>query len=376
MAALGSRAPSAAAIRGRLPGMTERKTALYDIHVAAGARMTPFAGWSMPLHYGSQIAEHHQVRRAAGMFDVSHMTIVDVAGAGSFDLLRNVFANDVAKTSSGKAVYGTLLNPAAGIIDDVIVYRRHAGYRVVSNAATRDKVRKWLGSCAEDSEVDLRERRDLALLAIQGPQALAAFREAAPMDVAQLGAFSVTERDGWMVARTGYTGEDGVEVFLPNADVGGLWRRLVDVGVAPTGLAARDTLRLEAGLLLYGQDMDESTTPLESNLAWTVAWDPPGRDFVGREALSRQRGARPDRVLKGIVLTARGVVRHGYRVDTDAGTGIVTSGIFSPTLGYSIGFARMPRRATGDCLVEIRGSGVPGRIVKPPFVRRGKQVYQ
>ena len=356
--------------------MAERRTALYEEHVAAKARMVPFAGWSMPLNYGSQIAEHHDVRRSAGMFDVSHMAITDLEGEDARELLVRLFANDVDKAMPGRAVYGVLPNASGGIIDDVIVYGRAAGYRVVSNAATREKVLDWLGVHAAELSVDLRQREDLALIAVQGPRALSAFSAATSMDVADLRVFSVRERDGWMVARTGYTGEDGVEVALPDDQAGALWRQLSEAGVACAGLAARDTLRLEAGLLLYGQDMDETTSPLESNLGWTVAWDPPERDFVGREALALQRSRGPERVLRGVVLTARGVIRHGQRVETNAGDGTVTSGIFSPTLGYSIGFARLPRRATGDCLIEIRGSNIPGRIVRPPFVRHGKQVFK
>ena len=338
--------------------------------------MVPFAGWSMPLNYGSQIAEHHVVRRAAGMFDVSHMTITDLTGAGARGLLARVFANDVAKAVPGRAVYGALLNESGGIVDDVIVYGRDSGYRLVSNAATREKVLGWLSVQAVDIDVDFRRRDDLALIAVQGPNALRTFSAATAMDVADLRAFSVCERDGWMVARTGYTGEDGVEVALPDDEAGALWQQLSNAGVAPAGLGARDTLRLEAGLLLYGQDMDETTSPLESNLGWTVAWDPPERDFLGREALASQRSRGPERVLRGVVLTGRGVIRHGQRVATDGGDGTVTSGIFSPTLGYSIGFARLPRGATGDCLIEIRGSDIPGRIVRPPFVRQGQQVFK
>ncbi|MCY3841679.1 MAG: glycine cleavage system aminomethyltransferase GcvT [Gammaproteobacteria bacterium] len=356
--------------------MAERRTALYDLHVAAKARMVPFAGWSMPLNYGSQIAEHHHVRGGAGMFDVSHMAITDLEGADAREPLARLFANDIDKAVPGRAVYGVFLNASGGIIDDVIVYGRDPGYRVVSNAATRDKMLDWVGVHAAEFGVEVHERRDLSLIAVQGPDALKAFTVATSMDLADLRPFSARERGGWMVARTGYTGEDGVEVALPAEEAGALWQRLSDAGVACAGLAARDTLRLEAGLLLYGQDMDEVTSPLESNLGWTVAWEPAERDFVGREALARQRSSGPERVLRGVVLTGRGVVRHGQRVETNAGDGVVTSGIFSPTLGYSIGFARLPRGATGDCLIEIRSSKIPGRIVRPPFVRHGKQVFK
>lgn len=356
--------------------MSERRTPLYDEHVAADARMAPFAGWAMPLHYGSQIAEHYAVRRAAGMFDVSHMTVIDVAGADALRLLRLTMANDPAKAVPGKAVYGVLLNADGGIIDDLIVYGRDAGYRAVVNASTRDKVLDWLRGHASAMDVEMRERADIAMVAVQGPEARARFAAATGIDADELGSFSFLERDAWMVARTGYTGEDGVEVLLPASEAVGLWRGLEAAGVAQAGLAARDTLRLEAGLNLYGQDMDEQVTPLESNLGWTVAWTPEERDFIGRAALARQRAEKPDRVLKGVVLGAKGVMRHGYEVTTNAGDGVVTSGVFSPTLGYSIGLARLPRGAAGDCTVKIRAASVPARIVRPPFVRDGKRTFR
>ena len=356
--------------------MNDQRTHLYDVHQAAGARMVPFAGWSMPLRYGSQVDEHHQVRRAAGMFDVSHMTIIDLQGPSALGFLRRVVANDAAKAVPGRAVYGVLLNDAGGIIDDLVVYGREHGYRMVCNAATRQRVTAWLGEQAAGFDVSIRARRDLAMIAVQGPAALPAFAAATALDAAGLAAFAVLERGEWMVARTGYTGEDGVEVLLPGAEAPALWQRLQAAGVAPAGLAARDTLRLEAGLNLYGLDMDETTTPLESNLAWTVAWSPPERRFVGREALARQRAEKPRRILRGVVMQAKGVMRSGHVVATDRGEGVVTSGIFSPTLGYSIALARLPRGAAGDCKIDIRGRSAPGRIVRPPFARRGKRVHE
>ena len=354
----------------------DRRTPLHDTHVAMGARMTPFAGWSMPLHYGSQIAEHHAVRRTAGMFDVSHMTVIDLVGAEALDFLRLVWANDAGKAAPGKAVYGVLLNDDAGIVDDLIVYGRGVGYRAVVNAGTRTKVLDWLRRHAGGFAVRIRERPGLAMVAVQGPNALQAFAAATGIDASGLTPFSALERSGWMVARTGYTGEDGVEALLPGEEAAGLWQGLASAGVTPAGLAARDTLRLEAGLNLYGRDMDDRATPLESNLAWTVAWDPPERAFIGRAALARQRAEKPARVLKGVVLEAKGVMRHGYRVQTDLGEGVVTSGIFSPTLGYSIALARLPRGAAGNCTVGIRKVSVAGRIVRPPFVRHGKRTFR
>ena len=355
--------------------MNGKRTPLYDEHVAAAARMAPFAGWAMPLHYGSQISEHHAVRQSAGMFDVSHMTVIDLFGTDALRLLRLTMANDAAKAVPGKAVYGVLLNTDGGIVDDLIVYGRDAGYRAVVNASTRDKVRDWLRGHAGALAVEIRERTDIAMVAVQGPEARARFAEATGIDTDGLGSFSFVERETWMVARTGYTGEDGVEVLLPAAEAAALWHRLEGAGVAPAGLAARDTLRLEAGLNLYGQDMDEQVTPLESNLAWTVAWAPEGRDFIGRAALARQRAEKPARVLKGVVLGAKGVMRQGYEVATNLGPGIVTSGVFSPTLGYSIALARLPRGAAGDCTVKIRAASVPARIVRPPFVRDGQRTF-
>jgi aminomethyltransferase len=353
-----------------------RRTALYATHVAAGGKLVDFAGWEMPLHYGSQIAEHHVVRRAAGMFDVSHMTVIDLAGDGALVLLRQVMANDVARlTEPGRALYGALLNEAGGVIDDLIVYRRADGYRAVVNASTRDKVLTWLRARnAGDCEVT---ERDLAMVAVQGPEAIERFEAATDWrGCADIEPFGFREDGDVMVARTGYTGEDGVEVVLPGADAVALWSRLQGGGVQPAGLAARDTLRLEAGLNLYGQDMDDTTSPLISNLAWSVAWQPEDRDFVGRAALAAEREAGPPSKLTGLVMEERGVLRHGQQVVTDAGEGTVTSGIFSPTLGYSIALARLPRAARGEARVDLRGKLKTVRIVKPPFVRKGRKVFE
>ena len=303
------------------------------------------------------------------MFDVSHMRVFDVEGAGATDFLRTVFAGDVARLAAGRALYGVLLNETAGIIDDAIVYRTDGGYRVVSNAGTSERVHSWLLHHLGD-DTRLHPRRDLAMLAVQGPLAIACLHEATGFDATHLPRFAFALREGGMVARTGYTGEDGVEVLVPAVDAANLWRRLADAGAVPAGLGARDTLRLEAGLNLHGHDMDESTPPTAVGLGWTVAWgedDAPVRRFLGRDALERQR--RPDEVLRGIVLEGRGVMREGFTVTTERGEGVVTSGIFSPTLGYSIALARLPRGSKGACGVQIRSREVPGRIVRPPFLR-------
>jgi aminomethyltransferase len=359
--------------------MTQR-TPLYEMHTQAGGRMVDFAGWEMPLHYGSQIAEHKVVREKAGMFDVSHMTVIDISGAGAAGFLGRVVANDVARLDEpGKALYGVLLNPSAGVIDDLIVYRWddgcRCGFRCIVNASTREKVLAWFDSQAA-ADVVIQER-DLAMIAVQGPDALSAVAAATGVsDVASIDGFTARDVDSMMIARTGYTGEDGVEIVLPAALASPLWAALLEAGVAPAGLGARDTLRLEAGLNLYGQDMDESTSPLVSNLGWTIAWEPPERHFIGRDVLETQRSAGVIQKLTGLVLEDKGVMRHGQTVVTEAGAGVVTSGIFSPTLGYSIALARLPRSAKGRCEVEMRGKLKRARIVRPPFVRRGARVHK
>jgi aminomethyltransferase len=352
-------------------------TPLYDAHLNAGARMVDFGGWDMPLHYGSQIEEHHAVRSRSGVFDVSHMTIVDVAGDDAEPYLSFLLANDIGRLrDEGDAIYSAMLNEDGCVVDDLIAYRRRTNFRLVVNSATRDKVSTWMQQQAREYSVTLVQRADLAMLAVQGPTAVtdyAAVTKQRP--VTGLKSYSATELDGWMISRTGYTGEDGVEVMLPAADVDLLWTRLLDAGVQPAGLGARDTLRLEAGLNLYGQDMDETVTPLESRMGWTVAWEPADRSFLGREALEAQRSRGVARKLTGLVLEARGVMRHDQVVQTNAGVGRITSGIFSPTLGYSIALARVPWAAKGACAVEIRGKRQPARIVRPPFVRSGEKVY-
>ena len=348
-----------------------KHTPLYDEHVAAGGKMVDFAGWSMPVNYGSQIEEHQAVRTAAGMFDVSHMTIIDVDGDGARDFLRRVIANDVDKLAPFGALYGALLNPAGGVIDDLIVYRLPDRYRCVVNASTRDKVTAWFTDQA-GADVQWQEQA-LAMIAVQGPHAVDRFcaTVGGAEEVVDLQAFSAAFIGDWLVGRTGYTGEDGVEVMLPAADAVALWRDLAAAGVRPAGLGARDTLRLEAGLNLYGQDLDEHTSPLASNIGWTVAWEPADRNFIGRAAIEPQRGQAPMK-LTGLVMREKGVLRHGQVVTTDAGDGIITSGTFSPTLGFSIALARLPRVAQGECQVDIRGKMKTAQIVKPPFVRNGK----
>jgi len=353
------------------------KTPLYDTHVAAGARLVDFGGWDMPVHYGSQIEEHHAVRRDAGMFDVSHMLAVDVTGGGARDLLRRVLANDVAKLKEpGKALYSCMLDASGGVKDDLLVYfLGEQGYRVVVNAGTREKDLEWLRSHAAACDARIHPRTDLAIIAVQGPRA----REKAAGLIGdhasaalQLRPFTGRELAPYFIARTGYTGEDGWEIMLPAQDAARFWEELRSAGVAPCGLGARDTLRLEAGMNLYGNDMDETVSPLESGLAWTVAFDPPERVFIGREALEAQLRTGVARKLVGLVLEDRGILRSHQKVYTQVGEGELTSGTFSPTLQRSIGLARVPA-ATGERVeVDIRGKRLAARVVKYPFVRNGK----
>lgn len=354
-----------------------QRTALYDTHLNAGARMVDFGGWDMPINYGSQIEEHHQVRRAAGMFDVSHMTIVDLRGPRVRGFLSGLLANDVAKLQTpGKALYSCMLNEQGGVIDDLITYYLdEQWFRMVVNAATRAKDLAWIRARAEPFGLDIEEREDLAMIAVQGPQARqAALDQMADVDApraAELAPFNAAELDGRFVARTGYTGEDGFEIALPAADAPRLWSALRQAGVAPCGLGARDTLRLEAGMNLYGQDMDEQVTPLECGLAWTVAMKD-DREFTGRAALEAQQAAGVPNTFVGLVLEDRGILRHGQTVHTEQGEGVLSSGSFSPTLEVAIGMARVPAGVGERCQVDIRGRLLKARVVRPPFVRNGQ----
>jgi aminomethyltransferase len=342
--------------------------------------MVDFGGWDMPVNYGSQIEEHLSVRRDAGMFDVSHMCVVDLRGARTREFLRRLLANDVARlVEPGKALYSCMLREHGGVIDDLIVYFLDPQwFRMVVNAGTRDKDLEWLRAHAGHYGVSVEPRFDLAMIAVQGPNARA--KAASLLDPALatralgLGYFFGTAADDhWFVARTGYTGEDGFEIMLPATGAAEFWARLVEAGVAPCGLGARDTLRLEAGMNLYGSDMDESTSPLESGLGWTIAWEPQHRDFIGRAALAGQKARGVPRKLVGLVLADRGVLRSHQKVIVSAvGEGEVTSGTFSPTLERSIALARVPSQTADRCEVEVRGRLLNVAVVRPPFVRHGK----
>jgi len=355
------------------------KTPLYDKHVEAGARIVDFGGWDMPLHYGSQKEEHLAVRQNAGIFDVSHMTIVDLGGDRVREFLQRLVANDVAKLKDfGKALYTCMLNPAGGVIDDLIIYFvADTQYRLIVNAATREKDLAWIREQAAPFDIKVVERAELAMIAVQGPNA----RElAAPCVDADwrdatlaLKPFNGLQAGDAFVARTGYTGEDGWEIVLPSASAPATWDRLLAAGAAPCGLGARDTLRLEAAMNLYGSDMDESVSPLEAGLAWTVAWEPADRDFIGRKPMEKLRDSADKKRFVGLLLEDRGVLRnHQKVVVAGVGEGEITSGGFSPTLGRSIALARVPAGDYDRAQVEVRGKLLDVRIVKTPFVRNGK----
>jgi aminomethyltransferase len=357
--------------------MTQR-TPLHATHVAAGARMVDFAGWDMPVNYGSQIEEHHAVRRDAGMFDVSHMLALDLAGAGAKAFLRGLIANDVTKlTEPGKALYSCMLNPEGGVIDDLIVYfLSDTEYRIVVNAGTADKDVAWMQQqlAATGLAATLTPRRDLAMIAVQGPNARAKTWAAIPgAEAASAGLkiFQAAAFGDFFIARTGYTGEDGFELTLPATQAAATWDALVAAGVKPCGLGARDTLRLEAGMALYGNDMDETVSPLNAGLTWTVDFKDADRDFIGKAAL--QANPATKQVL-GLVLEDKGVLRAHQTVFTAQGEGETTSGTFSPTLEKAIAMARLPLGvAPGDAVeVDIRGKRLKARVVKASFVRNGK----
>jgi aminomethyltransferase len=356
-----------------------KHTALIEAHRELNAKLVDFGGWEMPLHYGSQIEEHHSVRRDAGMFDVSHMLAIDVLGSDARAFLGEILANNVDRlTSPGKALYTCMLNSEGGVIDDLIVYFvDEASFRLVVNAGTAEKDIDWITRQRDRSgqDVEIVPRHDLSMVAVQGPNAREKFWRARPVARAateDIGNFYAAQLDGWMVARTGYTGEDGFEIMLPAGEADQLWTALLDSGVAPAGLGARDTLRLEAGMNLYGQDMDENVTPMESGLGWTVDLKTP-RDFIGKAAIMDSRVGRK---MVGLVLQDRGVLRAHQNVETAHGQGEITSGTFSPTLGVSIALARLPVAVEvgEDVSVEVRGRRLRARTVKYPFVRNGQSL--
>jgi aminomethyltransferase len=358
-----------------------KRTPFYEAHVKAQAKIVDFAGWDMPLHYGSQLKEHHQVRQHVGMFDVSHMGIVDCEGPDANLYLQHLLANHIGRLSIGKALYTCMLNENGGVLDDLIVYQTgETAYRIVINAGTREKDLAWMRQQLQHYAVKLTERCDLAMLAIQGPEAKekmpALFESEQAALIQALKPFHFVNFQDRFIAKTGYTGEDGVEIILPAEKAQSFWQSCLSAGILPSGLGARDTLRLEAGLNLYGSDMDESVTPLESNLSWTVMFEPSDRAFIGRDALLKQKAEGVKTRLVGLVLQGPGIIRNHQKIIIENGAiGEVTSGGFSPTLEKSIALARVPQETGSHCVVEIRNKQIPAEVIKPPFVRHGKRVF-
>ncbi|MCK5725975.1 MAG: glycine cleavage system aminomethyltransferase GcvT [Thiotrichaceae bacterium] len=365
------------------PTNTPKHTALYHNHLSANATMVDFAGWEMPIHYGSQLDEHHQVRNDVGMFDISHMVTLDMRGVEVRSFLRHLLANDVNKLKeTGKALYSCMLNEKGGIIDDLIVYYLDDQfYRMVINAATRDNDLQWIMQQVEAFDVQINEREDLSMIAVQGPNAAKTMAtllhgEAGNVITALKPFYAYPLGNDTFFARTGYTGEDGFEILLPNVQASDLWNDLLDVGVKPIGLGARDTLRLEAGMNLYGTDMDTSTSPLVSGLTWTVDFKDADRHFIGRNALEAEKVAGITQRFVGLVLQDKGILRNHQKIITNKGEGEITSGSFSPTLKKSIALARVPSDIGTQCKVLIRNKMLTADVVKPVFVRNGKSCLE
>ena len=363
-----------------------QRTALYDQHLAMQGKMVDFGGWDMPIHYGSQIQEHQAVRTKVGMFDVSHMTIVDISDNQALAYLQRLLANDVAKLKTpGKALYSAMLNPQGGVIDDLIVYRTETGFRTVVNCATREKDLAWMTEQTATFDVTLSERPELAMIAVQGPDAIntvCSIKSDLAELIQGLNIFQGLPHNDWFFARTGYTGEDGLEIMLPAEQAAEFWQQLGNAGVAPCGLGARDTLRLEAGMNLYGNDMDETISPWQAGMGWTLALKDT-RDFIGRATLEQEQNDGIAYQQVGLILQQRGVMRAGQKVVMPSGAeGVITSGTFSPTMQQSIAIARVPitdadqSNSANSCEVEMRGKLMPAFITQLPFVRNGKVLVE
>ncbi len=360
-----------------------KRTPLHRLHAAAGARMVPFAGWDMPVQYAGIIQEHVAVRTRAGLFDVSHMGEIRVAGPGAIAFVQRLVTNDVSRLTGTQALYTPMCTPDGGVIDDLLVYRfSETDLMLVVNAANTAEDLAWIRDHASP-DVRIIDRSDeIALLALQGPRAAGILQRLTATPVGDIRYYwfrpdvEVAGRTV-IVSRTGYTGEDGFELYVPAEAAPHLWEALLEAGerdgLIPAGLGARDTLRLEAGLLLHGADMDKTTTPLEVGLGWTVKLDK--ETFVGADALRRQKAEGLSRRLVGFVLDGRSIARHGFPIRCNGAAGRVTSGSFTPTVEKSIGLGLVPPAcaAPGHPLsVEIRGRAVPGTVVKLPFYRRGQ----
>ena len=350
------------------------KTTLYDEHIKLGAKMVDFGGWSMPINYGSQINEHKIVRSNVGIFDVSHMSVFDLSGSEQEKFLKNLLPNDVQKISApGRALYSPLLNEAGGILDDLIVYNLGDHYRIISNCATYSQNHEWFTKQSDNYDVNIEFMNNFSIIAVQGPNSTNILKSINMNGLDEMNDFDVINLDSMMVAKTGYTGEEGFEIVIDSAKVKSLWAKLIDAGASPIGLGARDTLRLEAGLNLYGTDMDSANHPYESNLAWTLDFKDIDRNFIGKSALL-QIDQDACKELRGVILRDKGILRSHQMIEHNSGGGEILSGTFSPSFGFSIGFARMDKGHNGEGKVQIRNTEFKVQIVSPPFMRKGKIV--
>ena len=350
------------------------KTQLHNAHIQLGAKMVNFSNWEMPISYSSLIEEHNAVRNAAGIFDVSHMSVFDFDGGNQIAFFKKIFANDIKKIyKDDKAIYGALLNEEGGILDDLIIYHANNKFRLVSNCSTRKQNRQWFEKHALEFGVKVIERSDMGILAIQGPDALNKISEIKEIDaqVNTLQSFGCIFEGDKLYARTGYTGEDGLELIVPNQDIICLWDQALELGCTPIGLGARDTLRLEAGLNLYGNDMTINNHPYESNLGWTIDMSDENREFIGKDALLSIDQSKSQKIV-GIILQDKGVLRSGYEITHEQGRGVVLSGSYSPTLQSSIGLARVDQGYKENGKVMIRNKVLNIDFVSPRFLGQGK----
>ncbi|MDC0207743.1 glycine cleavage system aminomethyltransferase GcvT [Pseudomonadota bacterium] len=350
------------------------KTPLHNAHIQLGAKMVNFSNWEMPISYSSLIKEHNAVRNAAGIFDVSHMSVFDFDGGNQIAFFKKIFANDIKKIyKNNKAIYGALLNEEGGILDDLIIYHANNKFRLVSNCSTREQNKQWLEKYAVEFGVKVMERSDMGILAIQGPDALNKIMEIKEIDaqVNTLPSFGCMFEGDKLYARTGYTGEDGLELIVPTQDINHLWDQALELGCTPIGLGARDTLRLEAGLNLYGNDMTINNHPYESNLGWTIDMSDKNREFIGKNALLSIDQSKSQKIV-GIILQDKGVLRSGYEITHEQGKGVVLSGSYSPTLQSSIGLARVDQGYKENGKVMIRNKVLNIDFVSPRFLGQGK----
>lgn len=361
-----------------------QQTPFYECHIKAGGKIIDFCGFALPIHYGSQIKEHEIVRQNCGMFDVSHMSITDITGQEAKKFLRYMLSNDVEKLdkySCDKAIYSALLNENAGIIDDLIVYKMPFGYRIISNSATREKVDKWITLQANNFNIIINKPQDLAMIAIQGPNSIiniAKIKTEISNQLLNLKSFESITHLNWCYARTGYTGENGLEIILPKKEAVKFWEQLIESGVSPCGLGARDTLRLEAGLNLYGHDMNENTLPCSCNMDFVIDLSDKNRNFIGK---NKYLELKPLNSLHqvGLILEKNGILREGQEITINHTVlGKITSGTFSPTLKKSIAIAQIKiedSTTNNEVFVNIRNNLQIVKIVKLPFVKNGKILH-